>query len=383
MNNNADRLTIAGFIASLLVMSLLFWILPKEEFSDTENRVLQKKPQWSWDQLWSKQLSEQTELYLSDHFPFRDQWVALKSGMEQLRLQQENNGIYKGKHGYLLERFEKPDYDMLQQFTNAVKQFAAKHPQTNMTFMLAPTSVGIYPERLPWLASVYSQATVNEYVGDQLGNRLGYINGFDFLSPAEHGQTPIYYRTDHHWTTYGAYLAYTAYAEHMGWNAKEPKEFNIETVTDSFLGSYHTRSQFIGVQADSIERYVPKHPVNFSMYIADTDQTVSGLYDNSYLETKDKYSYFLGGVHALMTIHSDISPAEADQQKLLVIKDSYAHSVLPFLALHVPEIHVMDLRYYNGNVGEYMEQNEIKDVLMLFNTSTFVENRELLKLAAS
>lgn len=81
-----------------------------------------------------------------------------------------------------------------------------------------------------------------------------------------------------------------------------------------------------------------------------------------------------------MTITSQLEPADIEQQKLLVIKDSYAHSVLPFLALHVPEIHVIDLRYYNGNISEYMTANEISDVLMLFNTTTFVDNNGVLKL---
>lgn len=380
MNKTTDRLLIFGFAGIIFSMSILFFVLPKSYFSDTENRVLQNIPQLTWDNLWSKQFSEQTESYISDHFPLRDSWVAVKSGMEQLRLQQENNGIYKGQDGYLFEKFEKPDYMKLNSYTDAVKSFAAQYPGSNITLMLAPTSIGMYPGRLPWLASAYPQAAVNGYIGDRLGNSLSYINGFDFLRPAADGSFPIYYKTDHHWTTYGAYLAYKAYAAQQGWPAKSLEEFSIETVTDSFLGSYHTRGQFNGLQADSIQKFVPKHPPEFSMHIADTDTTVSGLYDSSYLETKDKYSYFLGGIHALMTIKSSIPPDDVKEQKLLVLKDSYAHSVLPFLALHVPEIHVIDLRYYNGNISDYMAEHGIKNVLMLFNTTTFVDNQELLKL---
>lgn len=381
MNKNADRLTIALFALFIFLMPSLFIVLPKVYFSETENRLLQKAPQLTWDNLWSKEFSKQTESYISDHFPFRNRWVEVKSAMEQLRLQQENNGIYKGHEGYLFEKFQRPDYTRLHTYTDAVKGFASQHPGSKFIFMLAPTSIGLYPDRLPWLASAYPEAAVNGYVGGQLGDSLSYIDGFEFLRPAAKGPKPLYYRTDHHWTTYGSYLAYQAYAQQMGWSVKPLTDFKIETVTDSFLGSYHTRSQFIGLQPDSIQRYIPKQPVASTLYIADTDKTVNSLYDSSYLAKKDKYPYFLGGVHALMTIKSSVPPAEVKQQKLLVLKDSYAHSVLPFLALHVPEIHVIDLRYYNGGIGDYMQQNGIKDVLMLFNTATFVDNQEILKLS--
>ncbi|MEK4509915.1 DHHW family protein [Paenibacillus sp. FSL K6-2524] len=380
MKKRVDQFYIAGFVAVLFIMSFLFFFLPKSYFSDTENRPLQKVPQFTWDNLWSKKFSEETESFVTDHFPFRDKWVAVKSTMEQLRLQQENNGIYKGHDGYLFEKFGKPDYEVVSKYTEAVKTFAINHPDSKMTFMLAPTSIGVYPERLPWLASAYPQAEVNGFIGEQLKDSLSFMDGFDFLVPAAHDPTQIYFRTDHHWTTYGAYLAYQAYAEKMGWKAKQESEFTIESVTDSFLGSYHTRGQFSRLEGDTIQVYLPKQPTPSEMYIADTDETISGLYDSSYLEKKDKYSYFLGGVHALMTITSQLEPADIEQQKLLVIKDSYAHSVLPFLALHVPEIHVIDLRYYNGNISEYMTANEISDVLMLFNTTTFVDNNGVLKL---
>lgn len=116
------------------------------------------------------------------------------------------------------------------------------------------------------------------------------------------------------------------------------------------------------------------------MYVADTDKTLTTMFDSSYLEKKDKYSYFLGGVHALMTLHSELPPKKADKKKLLVIKDSYAHSFLPFLTQHVEDIHVIDIRYYNGNISDYMEANGIEDVLLLFNTTTFIAERNLLKL---
>ncbi|QJD88212.1 hypothetical protein HH215_17800 [Cohnella herbarum] len=380
MNNNrrTDRLLVGGFVSVLFLMSAAFLLHPTVKFSELENRYLQNAPRFTWDNLVSKAFAEDAEKYVTDHFPYRDDWVWVKSSLEQLRLQQENNGIYKGEDGYLFEKFAKPDYAELQKYAEAVKRFAASHPEVDMTFMLAPTSIGMYPERLPWKAPFYSEAKVNHWIADRIGQDVTFMDGFDFLRP--HASEDLYYRTDHHWTTLGAYYAYAAYAEQMGWQPLSKDQFRIETVSESFLGSYHTRSQFSGLKPDSIQAYIPKKPVSTEIYIADTDTTVTGLYDDSFLGKKDQYSYFLGGVHALTTIKTSLDPQTADQGKLLVLKDSYAHSFIPFLTQHVSQIDMIDIRYYNGNIGDYMKENGITDVLMMFNTATFVENGEILKI---
>lgn len=374
----ADRIMVIGFVSALFATAGAFVVLPKGPFSELENRYLQRAPELTWAGLKSKQYTEDAEKYVTDHFPLRDDWVGLKSAMEQLRWQQENNGIYKGKDGYLFEKFEEPDYAKVTSYAEAIRAFARQHPEADMTFLLAPTSVGLYPERLPWKAHAYPQSQVNDYVGGELAGSLTFLDGFDALRP--HASEALYYKTDHHWTTLGAYYAYAAYAEQMGWKALGKADFDLATVSDSFLGSYHTRSQFTGLTADSIQAWVPKVPVQSEMYIADTGETVSGLYDESFLGKKDQYGYFMGGVHALATIKSGLDANAADLDKLLVIKDSYAHSFLPFLAQHVSEIHVIDMRYFNGSIGDYMAANGIKDVLMLFNTSTYVENDAVLKI---
>ncbi|GAB6989926.1 DHHW family protein [Paenibacillus pini] len=380
MKQKTDRILVGGFVAVLFLMSLTFFLLPVKRFSELENRYLQGVPHLTWDNVISKRYAEEAEGFVKDHFPLRADWVWVKSGVEQLRLQQENNGIYKGKDGYLFEKFAEPNASKLLQYTDAINKFAGSHPEANMTFMLAPTSIGLYPERLPWKAPYYSEAKVNGTVGESVrNNNLTFINGFDFLQP--HASEDIYYRTDHHWTTRGAYYAYVAYCNKVGWKPLSEKEFHIQNVSHSFLGSYHTRSQFSGLTPDTIQSYIPNKPSHSEMYIADTEQTLTSLYDQSYLGKKDQYSYFLGGVHALMTIKSKLEPKNIDKDKLLVIKDSYAHSFIPFLTQHVSEIHIIDIRYYNGSIKEYMAANGIKDVLMLFNTGTFVENDEILKIS--
>lgn len=378
MKQQTERLLVFGFVGTMFVITLLFFIFPRERFSELENRYLQATPQFSWDNLLSKKFAEETESFISDHFPFRDKWLWVKATTEKYRLQQENNNIYKGKDNYLFEKFIEPDYKEIQQYTESVNQFANNHSHLNISFMLAPTSIGLYPERLPALAPYYPQRKVNQFIGDHLDHNITFMNGFDFLE--SHKNEPIYYRTDHHWTTYGAYLAYVAYAKQQGWEPLSQTDFQIERVSNSFLGSYHTKSQFTAITPDAIEAYIPRNFVKTEMYIADTNKTLSSMYDRSFLSKKDQYSYFLGGVHALMKVTSSLDSQQKKLDKLLVIKDSYAHTVIPFLTNHVSEIHVIDLRYYNGSITEYMKENNIEQVLFLFNIATLVEDASLLKL---
>lgn len=381
MKQKTEQIFVVGFVGITFLIAILFFVLPHQRFSELENRYLQATPQFNWDNLISKEFAEETERFITDHFPFRDKWLWIKSTSEKVRLQQENNGIYYGKDGYLFEKFLEPDYTKVQQYTESVNQFATNHPEVNITFMLAPTSIGLYPERLPWLAPSYPQKKVNQFIEQTMRNDITFMNGFDFLKP--HATEPIYYRTDHHWTTNGAYLAYVAYAEQKGWKPISMNDFRIETVSDSFLGSYHTRSQFTDLTPDTIQAYIPRNPAPTEVYIADSNQTLTDMYDESFLVKKDQYSYFLGGVHALMELSTVLEPQQVEQEKLLVIKDSYAHNFLPFLTNHVSEIHVIDLRYYNGNITDYLNDNGIKDVLFLYNTATFVEEASLLKLNVS
>ncbi len=376
----SDLLLVFGFVGALLAASILIFVLPVRAFSDAENRPLQPKPVLAWDTLLSKQFAKDAESFVTDHFPYRDDWVSMKSALEQARWQRENNGIYRGKDSYLFEKFAKPDDAKLSSYVEAVNRLAEANPGANVAFMLVPTSIGMYPDKLPWKAPYYPQSLVNEGVADKLDDRIAFLNGFDFLTEPAQGDRPVYYRTDHHWTTYGAYLGYVAYAKRMGWQPLPESAFAVSTVADDFLGSFQTRSKFGGLRPDTIDMYAPKTPSRTTAFVADTGETFDSLYAPEYLNKKDKYSYFLGGVHALETIKTELDPAQVSTQKLLVLKDSYAHAMIPFLTRHVPEIHVIDVRYYNGSIKRYMADNGIQDALLLFNTATFSNEAAMTKL---
>ncbi len=369
-----------SFVMILSGLCLLFFILPKQTFSELENRTLQAFPSFSFEKLFNGSFTKDTEIFITDHFPYRKQWVAAKSIMEQGRLQQENNQIYLGKEGYLLEKLEEPDWEKLTSYIEAINLFAVNNSHNKITMLLAPTSIGINADKMPWLAQSFPQASIHSFIKEKLTSETSFLDGLSILDSAPKDGRQLFYKTDHHWTTYGAYVAYEAYAKQMGWQPKRESDFQIQTVTKQFLGSFHTRSLFSGVKPDTIEAYIPLQPHQYDIYIADDDTKTDSLYDPAYLDKKDKYSYFQGGVHALMTITTNLSDDEVDLDSLLVIKDSYAHSMLPFLAEHVRNIHVIDIRYYNGPISKYMEQEQIEQALLLFNSTTFASEQNLLKL---
>ena len=124
MKKKAEQLLVIAFVGTLFGLSLLFFVLPHERFSELENRYLQRLPKLTLDNVLSSTYAEEAERYVTDHFPFRNQWISVKSVSEQVRLQQENNGIYKGKDGYLFEKFVQPDYEKLEKYIGAVNGFA-------------------------------------------------------------------------------------------------------------------------------------------------------------------------------------------------------------------------------------------------------------------
>lgn len=195
------------------------------------------------------------------------------------------------------------------------------------------------------------------------------------LSDAKEQQEP-YYRTDHHWTSFGAFTGYQAWAASLGLDSFKPSDFQQETVSDHFLGTIHSKLN-IPVQADSIVLYRPKKEPVWSVYYDGSDSPVPSLYSMEALNTRDQYRVFLDGNHGWTKIKNH---SQADGSKLLIIKDSYAHCFAPFAALHFEETHMIDLRYYNGKISNFIKEQGITDVLVLYQIPGFLKDRNVSKL---
>lgn len=369
--NIKNRIVIGIFLCFIGGIACLQLFLKDVHFSEAENRVLVQMPEFTLDNFTSGKFTSDFEKYLSDQFVNKAFWTGLKTSVAKATLKQENNGVYFGKDDYLLEKFEKPGAQLAKNTAN-ISYFGEKEKSVSAYLMLVPTSVEIYPEKLPLFAHVESQKEVLDNIKQTVSDSIKWIDPYESLLQGKKDQ--IYFHTDHHWTTRGAYIAYRTAAKEIGFKPYELDDFNIETVSKNFYGTHYAKANDYTVEADEIEIFKPKFDVSYQVEIEDGQSTMNSLYEWDYLKRRDQYSMFLNGNHSKVKIASSVE----NGRKLLLIKDSYAHAMVPFLANHFEEIHMIDLRYYHESIYDYLEKNEIEDVLFLYNVTNFAEDTNLI-----
>lgn len=346
---------------------------PSREFSEMENRNLEQMPKLSVDSLLSGQFMKDFETYTTDQFVGRDGWIALKSTTERLLGKKENNNVYFCDQDTLITRFDQPDAAKVTENLNYVSTFA-ENAGIPVTFSLIPTQACIWADRLPDGAPNASQTDLL----DQAKAAVPGATWADLYTPLwAHKDEDVFYRTDHHWTSLGAYYGYTGLAEALGFTPV-PLDTYTETVRSTeFYGTVFSSSGVRWVSPDTITTYVPDTGITVTSYTYDSNgnpvEVPRALYDESYLSVKDKYSMFLGGQQSLGVVKTP----NADKPKLLIIRDSYADSLVPFLTPHFSEIHLIDLRYYKLSIADYIQQNGIDQALVLYSVPNFVTDSNL------
>ncbi|WP_152961997.1 DHHW family protein [Aneurinibacillus migulanus] len=353
------------FIGTMLA---LHFLTPDKVFSESENRMLERLPDFSLQTLVSGKFTSNYEKYVSDQFAFRDVWIGVKSDMDRVMGKKENNGVYLGKDGFLIQQFTPPTNQELKDKVAAIHLFDNATPGLHKYVMLVPTAVTLLKDKLPTYAPVSDELAYLDKVRQLLHNDIRFVDVYPALY-AERKQ-PIFYKTDHHWTTKGAYYAYRELCKQMGITPKDEKDFNIWRVTNEFYGSLYSKSGYRYMQPDSIELYLSKGEEKYMVEYVDEQQTSDSLYEMRNLTKKDKYMIFFNGNHALIKI----TTAHSQGKKLLVVKDSYANSLIPFLTEHFSEIYVVDPRYYDEDVTTLIQEHQIQDMLLLYNINTFFED---------
>ncbi|MBU5437783.1 hypothetical protein KQI42_07175 [Tissierella sp. MSJ-40] len=362
------------YIYSIFALNV---IIPNKAFSESENRVLEQKPEFSIRKVLKGRYTLDYEKYISDQFPFREFFIGVKSDCERLMGKQENNGVYLGKNGYLMEEFKKPKLEEFKRKIENINSFADSNlnTNTNIYFMLVPNSVKILEQQLPLFAPVDDEFVYINKVKDSLHKNIKFVDIYNILNSKK--DEYIYYKTDHHWTTKSAFYAYEELAKYMKFTPYLESDFHIKRVTDNFYGSLYSKSGFRHLSPDSIDIYIPKRNEDYIVKFYDKKKTSNSIYEMDNLNKKDKYTIFFGGNHPLIKINKNIS----NGRKLLVIKDSYANNLIPFLMGHFNEIYVMDLRYYNDNLSGFLKKQEIDDILILYNEKSFFEEESINKIS--
>ena len=374
MNHKTAK--IFGFVFPAILIAVMFFniFLPDKKFSAEENRLLQTMPKLSISSIFSGRFETKAESYAADQFMLRNMFIKMKSSFDTSLGSTESNNVFMCKDNYLMENISKADAKKMENNYNSLAKLKQLYPNINMDFMLVPNAANIMFDKLPLFAVTEDQ---NKQMDDFFKKiqSIG-INPVDVRATFKKNKEKIelYYHTDHHWTTDGAYLAYQDFAKKNKLNSNI--KYDALAVKNDFRGTLASKSGFTNGLNDMIKIYLPKEGQNYKnsvIFYSDTKEKTTEFYKLNNLKKKDTYTVFGGSNHPIYSIKTPVS----SQRKLLLIKDSYANSFIPFLSQDYREIIVIDPRYFFDDISEIIKANGITDVLFLYNANTFFNDNSL------
>ncbi len=362
--------TIGIISGVILFLSIMDIFKTDSFFSETENRILKGKPKFSISSLFQGVYTKEYEEYATDQFVGRDKWISIKTWTDLALQKKTINGVYLGKDKYLFEQHKQEDFsqELIDKRLELLDEFVEKW---DAQVMLVPTADQILKEKMVTFAPSFDQKSFLKQVEERIGAHH-MIDVFGELY--EHREEEIYYRTDHHWTSLGAYYGYRQWAFETQ-NYYMPYLIpNREIVSSQFLGTLHSKIN-IPYKKDVIHIFPETISEKISIQY-DFQENASSFYEEEYLQTKNQYGYFLDDNHGFVEIHTQASPGKT----LFLVKDSYANCFVPFLPPYYDTIYIIDLRYVNTPLFPFMEKllfsegnNTDVDVLLLYNCIHFLK----------
>lgn len=353
----------------VIIVFLLNVFIPDKAQSETENRSLQTFPLFNTENVSSGEYGKEMNTWFSDQFVFRDGFTHIKYLTQKLSGVKEIQGVYLTKRG-LMEKAESLNEEQFKRNIEAIDTFAKKNSDLKIGFMLAPNAVNVEKSSLPLFADTLDQDQQMDYIFNQLDSSIQKIDVRSILK--KHADEYLYYKTDHHWTSLASYYSYQKLAGLFNLDKTKKSDYTVYPVTDNFKGTLANKTGSVGIK-DEIDIYVPKQTVNYVVTDESDNKKSRTIYHSDALATKDQYTVFMGGNKALfhININSD------SNRHLLLIKDSYANCLIPFLIPQYESITVVDPRYYFDDYTRLMEDDMITDVLFMYNTNTFVQDTSL------
>ena len=354
----------------VIVFSVLDLTTPNRVYSENENKYLATFPKLTFRSLVDGSFTSKYETYTSDQFLLRDFWISAKSVSEVLLLKTENNGVVYGEKGYMFSKFYSYDPTYLKDNLSALYIFCREAGTTPMVMIVPSAYTPLEEYMLRGMPAVDESFYIDEI--------------YDFLRPVAktvdvkkalsvHSDSYIYYRTDHHWTTYGAYIGYSQIGAVAGFGVPEYKSYNITTVPD-FLGSNYNKCKYIFAKTDTMEF------IDFGFPVTVTIDGVAhdSMYNTEQLDKRDKYSAYIWGNNAYTVITSE--PSKNKRDSILVVKDSYANELVPFLTEQYNTVYVIDPRYYGDSFAQLLYENSYTDILLLFSFENLATDSSIAKL---
>lgn len=393
MKAKANLVTVILFLTLIFGFSIAFLLTPDRAFSEQENRSLRTLPRFSLDSLCNGSFGDDMNDYYADQFPLRDYLVGWK-GLAELGLGKgENNGILLGKGGQLAKRtFDIKTADgreitvSLDAFDPTLIDAATAGINRTAANLDVPLTVFLTGRTVDVAASAFSYPTEQS---DALFARIyggidpsvQAINSVPMLRACYDRGEYVYYKTDHHWTTLGAYYGYVEMMKAWGMqNEILPiGHFDRQTVSERFYGTAWSAGGMKFVRPDSVEIWYAGNESDFCV-IADGEELAGGLYNLDYLSKKDHYSTFLDGTHDVVTV---TKRGGEERPTLLILKDSFANAAAPFLAQHfnLVLLNLSSTRNDYTNATELARKYGADRVLILYTVENLVTANKLGRLS--
>ncbi len=356
---------IALFLTAIILPSVLVFTGEDKTFSDNENRMLQTEPKLTLSSVLDGSFQSKITDYISDQFPARDMWTALGTDAKKLLGFKDIGGAYLGGDGYYMEKItpDKIDEKNLRRNLMLVSDFVSANKDIPTTMLLVPATGTVMSDKLPKHALMYDAQKLYETVKAALPD-ASFPDLYAALTEAKASQQ-VYYRTDHHWTWYGAHTAYKTLLPDGKYDASP------ELFAGDFLGTTYSKTLDAAARPDEV--YISK--VAGSVTVTADGKDIP-FYNMTAAGEKDKYKVFFGGNYGETTISGGCDNGKT----LLVIKDSFANSLVPFLTADYENIIMLDLRYYMGSTQQLIKEKNVSEILFVCEMSSFANDKNMVKL---
>lgn len=292
---------------------------------------------------------------------------------------QSQNGLFVvGDQAFGIYYFNRQSADTYIATVNRTAQNLAG--QAKVYSMLVPLSASFYLDEATLKSTDGSdeKAAIDYYYGS-LSSAVTPLQVYDTLKA--HNAEYIYFRTDHHWNGRGAYYAYRVWAEAKGITPHELSEYTARSFP-GFLGQYYALNKYAEMESnpDTVEAFEPL--THNRLTLTDRGGSVYEwpiVNDVTNYKVSQKYSAFAGADQPYCVISN---PNVTNGQVCLIIKDSYANALIPFLTDHYQTIHWIDYRYYNGDLTAFAKANGVTDVMFITGTEPITSIESMNRMSA-
>ena len=363
------------FLIFIYGMALWFLFSPKTDYSSSEKRYLQKFPDTNVEKVLSGDFGSEFETFFADQFPQRNTWVGLNAYTTLAEGNNGASGVYNCKNGYLINKPVSTDNN-LDKNVGAVVDFA-KTIDAPTTVMLVPSTGYIADDVLPTFHDKYNDDEDISKISSTLSKeKIGFVDLRERFKSEYKNGSQLYYKTDHHWTTKGAYTGYQELCKALGITPIDDSTLKKDSYPD-FYGTTYSSSGFWLTPPDNIEIWSnPKNSdKNISVKITEgaNVKTSGSMYFTDHLKEDDKYPVFIDGNHAL----TEITNTNAKNGTILLIKDSFSHSLAPFLAENYSKVVLVDLRYYKESVSQLVSTYNPEQVVVLYGIDNLATDTDI------